>query len=81
MSAASNVALIGGFACITDLGDVCDSVLWWPSGKQDKIVSIDEENIFLWALDCPRKAAQVRMEIFSDQEHLKLLFFMLLILM
>ncbi|KAI4366270.1 hypothetical protein MLD38_022165 [Melastoma candidum] len=35
-------------------------VLWWPSGKQDKIVSIDEENIFLWALDCPRKAAQVQ---------------------
>ncbi|KAI4374880.1 hypothetical protein MLD38_012820 [Melastoma candidum] len=35
-------------------------VLWWPSGKQDKIVSIDEENIFLWTLDCPREAAQVQ---------------------
>lgn len=46
--------------CISDLGDVCNSVLWWPSGKQDKLVSIDEENIFLWTLDCPRKTAQVR---------------------
>ncbi|XP_038886470.1 WD repeat-containing protein DWA2-like [Benincasa hispida] len=35
-------------------------VLWWPSGRHDKLISIDEENILLWSLDCSRKAAQVQ---------------------
>lgn len=39
--------------------NVPNSVLWWPSGRNDKLISIDEENIFLWSLDCSRKSAQV----------------------
>ncbi|KAF9683223.1 hypothetical protein SADUNF_Sadunf05G0190300 [Salix dunnii] len=35
-------------------------ILWWPSGRNDKLISIDEENLFLWSLDCSRKAAQVQ---------------------
>ncbi|XP_078440421.1 WD repeat-containing protein DWA2-like [Wolffia australiana] len=27
------------------------SVLWWPGGKHDKVISIDEQNIFLWDLN------------------------------
>lgn len=36
-----------------------NSVLWWPSGKHDKLISIDEENIVLWNLDCSKRTAQV----------------------
>lgn len=35
------------------------SVLWWPTGRHDKIVSIDEQNLFLWSLDASKKTAQV----------------------
>lgn len=35
------------------------SILWWPSARHDKVVSIDEENIVLWALDCSKRLAQV----------------------
>ncbi|XP_021902585.1 WD repeat-containing protein DWA2 [Carica papaya] len=35
-------------------------ILWWPSGKCEKLVSMDEENLFLWSLDCSKKAAQVQ---------------------
>ncbi|CAN8292247.1 unnamed protein product [Cochlearia groenlandica] len=34
-------------------------VLWWPSGRWDKLISIDEQNIFLWSLDCSKKSAEV----------------------
>lgn len=34
-------------------------ILWWPSGKHDKLVSIDEQNLYLWSLDTSRKTAQV----------------------
>lgn len=37
-----------------------DSVLWWPTGRHDKLVSIDEQNLFLWSLDASKKTAQVR---------------------
>ncbi|CAN1322795.1 WD repeat-containing protein DWA2 [Linum perenne] len=35
-------------------------VLWWPSGRNDKLVSMDEENLVLWSIDSSRKAAQVQ---------------------
>ncbi|KAK6939238.1 hypothetical protein RJ641_028769, partial [Dillenia turbinata] len=35
-------------------------VLWWLSGRQDKSISIDEENLLVWSLDSSRKAAQVQ---------------------
>lgn len=35
------------------------SILWWPSGRHDKLISIDEENIVFWGLDCSKKSAQV----------------------
>ncbi|KAK6245650.1 hypothetical protein SCA6_008740 [Theobroma cacao] len=35
-------------------------VLWWPSGRHDKLISIDDENLLLWSLDCLKKVAQVQ---------------------
>ncbi|RWR90594.1 WD repeat-containing protein DWA2 [Cinnamomum micranthum f. kanehirae] len=35
-------------------------ILWWPSGKHDKLISIDEENLFLWSLDSSAKTAKVQ---------------------
>ncbi|CAA7020113.1 unnamed protein product [Microthlaspi erraticum] len=35
-------------------------VLWWPSGRCDKLISMDEQNIFLWNLDCSKKSAEVQ---------------------
>lgn len=34
-------------------------VLWWPSGRCDKLISMDEQNIFLWSLDSSNKSAEV----------------------
>ncbi|KAL6524933.1 hypothetical protein OROMI_030526 [Orobanche minor] len=34
-------------------------VLWWPTGRHDKLVSIDEQNLFLWSLDTSKKTAQM----------------------
>lgn len=44
-----------------------NSVLWWPSGKHDKLVSIDKENLFLWSLDSSTKSAKVRLGPSSTQ--------------
>ncbi|KAI9070690.1 hypothetical protein K1719_047348 [Acacia pycnantha] len=33
-------------------------ILWSPSGRHDKLVSIDEENLHLWSLDVSKKTAQ-----------------------
>ncbi|KAK8552438.1 hypothetical protein V6N13_120838 [Hibiscus sabdariffa] len=44
-------------------------VLWWPSGRHDKLISIDDENLFLWALDCSKKAAQVQSKQSSGMLH------------
>ncbi|KMZ65363.1 Protein TSSC1 [Zostera marina] len=35
-------------------------VLWWPSGKHDKLISMDEENLLLWNIDCSNKTAKVQ---------------------
>ncbi|XP_054810151.1 WD repeat-containing protein DWA2-like isoform X2 [Prosopis cineraria] len=35
-------------------------ILWWPSGRHDKLISIDEENLYLWSLDVSKKIAQVQ---------------------
>ncbi|KAI9120185.1 hypothetical protein K1719_008833 [Acacia pycnantha] len=35
-------------------------ILWSPSGRHDKLVSIDEENLYLWSLDVSKKTAQVQ---------------------
>ncbi|KAG6506508.1 hypothetical protein ZIOFF_031832 [Zingiber officinale] len=34
-------------------------VLWWPSGKHDRLISIDEGNLFLWSIDSSNKVAKV----------------------
>uniref|UniRef100_A0ACD6AIH4 Uncharacterized protein n=2 Tax=Avena sativa TaxID=4498 RepID=A0ACD6AIH4_AVESA len=34
-------------------------VLWWPLGKHDKLISIDDRNIFLWNIDPSNKSAKV----------------------
>ncbi|KAJ0025236.1 hypothetical protein Pint_09260 [Pistacia integerrima] len=44
-------------------------ILWWPSGRHDKLISIDEENLFLWSLDCSKKAAQVQYKESSGMLH------------
>uniref|UniRef100_A0A1D1YTR0 WD repeat-containing protein DWA2 n=1 Tax=Anthurium amnicola TaxID=1678845 RepID=A0A1D1YTR0_9ARAE len=36
------------------------NILWWPSGKHDKVISIDEQNLFLWSLDSSSKIAKVQ---------------------
>ncbi|KAG6585779.1 WD repeat-containing protein DWA2, partial [Cucurbita argyrosperma subsp. sororia] len=43
---------------LNDHASKINCVLWWPSGRHDKLISIDEENILLWSLDCSRKLAQ-----------------------
>ncbi|XP_051139298.1 WD repeat-containing protein DWA2-like [Andrographis paniculata] len=35
-------------------------VLWWPTGRHEKIVSVDEQNLTLWNLDTSKKTAQVQ---------------------
>ncbi|CAD6265028.1 unnamed protein product [Miscanthus lutarioriparius] len=34
-------------------------VIWWPLGKHDKLISIDDRNIFLWNIDTSNKSAKV----------------------
>ncbi|XP_062194995.1 WD repeat-containing protein DWA2-like [Phragmites australis] len=34
-------------------------VLWWPVGKHDKLISIDDRNIFLWNIDTSNKSAKL----------------------
>ncbi|PWZ28960.1 hypothetical protein Zm00014a_018628 [Zea mays] len=34
-------------------------VIWWPLGKHDKLISIDDQNIFLWNVDMSNKSAKV----------------------
>ncbi|XP_008677309.1 protein TSSC1 isoform X2 [Zea mays] len=34
-------------------------VIWWPLGKHDKLISIDDRNIFLWNVDMSNKSAKV----------------------
>lgn len=36
-----------------------NSVLWCPSGKSDKLISMDEQNLVLWSLDSSKKIAEV----------------------
>lgn len=44
-------------------------ILWWPSGKHDKLISIDEETLFLWSLDCSKKVAQVQSKVSVGMLH------------
>ncbi|XP_074583923.1 WD repeat-containing protein DWA2-like [Curcuma longa] len=34
-------------------------ILWWPSGKHDRLISMDEGNLFLWSMDSSNKIAKV----------------------
>ncbi|KAI3749633.1 hypothetical protein L2E82_20248 [Cichorium intybus] len=44
-------------------------VLWWPSGRYDKLNNIDEQNIFLWSLDSSKKSAHVQSQEFGGMLH------------
>jgi len=44
-------------------------VLWWPSGKHDQLVSIDEETIYLWSLDSSTMSAKVLSQEPADMLH------------
>ncbi|XP_027904416.1 WD repeat-containing protein DWA2 isoform X1 [Vigna unguiculata] len=48
----------------TDSGKI-KCILWWPSGRHDKLISINEENMYLWNLDVSKKTAQI---FFGDFE-------------
>ncbi|PWA46123.1 transducin/WD40 repeat-like superfamily protein [Artemisia annua] len=44
-------------------------VLWWPSGRHDKLISIDEQSIFLWSLDSSKKSVQVQSQESAGMLH------------
>ncbi|KAM7514000.1 hypothetical protein LguiA_003583 [Lonicera macranthoides] len=44
-------------------------ILWWPTGRHDKLISIDERNLFLWSLDTSRKIAQVQSQESAGMLH------------
>ncbi|CAA2958050.1 WD repeat-containing protein DWA2-like [Olea europaea var. sylvestris] len=44
-------------------------VLWWPTGRHDKLVSIDEQNLFLWSIDTSKKTAQVQSQESAGMLH------------
>ncbi|KAI8016253.1 WD repeat-containing protein DWA2 [Camellia lanceoleosa] len=37
--------------------------LWWPSGRHDKLISIDEQNLYLWSLDSSKRQYRICSEI------------------
>lgn len=44
-------------------------VLWWPTGRHDKLISIDEQNMFLWSLDSSKKTAQLQSQQSAGMLH------------
>lgn len=44
-------------------------VLWWPTGRHDKLISIDEQNLVLWSLDSSKKTAQVQSQESAGMLH------------
>ncbi|XP_074273411.1 WD repeat-containing protein DWA2-like isoform X1 [Silene latifolia] len=45
------------------------SVLWWPTGRHDKLISVDDQNLFLWSLDSSKKTAQVQSQESAGMLH------------
>ncbi|CAA0831149.1 Transducin/WD40 repeat-like superfamily protein [Striga hermonthica] len=45
------------------------SVLWWKTGRHDKLVSIDEQNLVLWSLDTSKLTAQVQSKESAGMHH------------
>ncbi|GMP44513.1 hypothetical protein CsSME_00013419 [Camellia sinensis var. sinensis] len=43
--------------------------LWWPSGRHDKLISIDEQNLYLWSLDSSKKTVQVQSQESAGMLH------------
>ncbi|KHN33811.1 WD repeat-containing protein DWA2 [Glycine soja] len=52
----------------TDSGKI-KCILWWPSGRHDKLISINEENLYLWNLDVSKKTAQVQSQDSAGMLH------------
>ncbi|XP_028757808.1 WD repeat-containing protein DWA2 isoform X2 [Neltuma alba] len=44
-------------------------ILWWPSGRHDKLISIDEENLYLWSLDVSKKNAEIQSQDSAGMLH------------
>ncbi|KAJ3692862.1 hypothetical protein LUZ60_011957 [Juncus effusus] len=55
----SNSPQLEQIVSLDDHTEKIKSVLWWPLGKNDKLVSIDERNLFVWNLDSSNKTAKV----------------------
>ncbi|KAK4745771.1 hypothetical protein SAY87_012083 [Trapa incisa] len=47
-------------AAVWQIPELYGHVIWWPSGKQNRLISIDQEKNLLWNLDCTVKIAQVQ---------------------
>ncbi|XP_008677310.1 protein TSSC1 isoform X3 [Zea mays] len=56
-SLSSSLSLVGIRARLD--GGLLFLVIWWPLGKHDKLISIDDRNIFLWNVDMSNKSAKV----------------------
>ncbi|OWM81188.1 WD repeat-containing protein DWA2-like [Punica granatum] len=56
-------------ASLDSLVGKINCVLWWPSGKHEKLISIDQENIFSWNLDCSKKVSQVQSQESAGMLH------------
>ncbi|KAH1244186.1 WD repeat-containing protein DWA2 [Glycine max] len=52
----------------TDSGKI-KCILWWPSGRHDKLISINEENLYLWNLDVSKKIALVQSQDSAGMLH------------
>ncbi|KAJ0960635.1 hypothetical protein J5N97_001511 [Dioscorea zingiberensis] len=46
-------------ASLWEIPELYGHIVWWPTGKHDKLVSIDEGNLFLWSIDSSNKTAKV----------------------
>ncbi|KAL9261487.1 WD repeat-containing protein [Drosera capensis] len=45
------------------------SVLWWPTGRHDKLIGVDEQNLLVWSLDSSKKTAQVHSKESAGKLH------------
>ncbi|KAJ4774956.1 Protein TSSC1 [Rhynchospora pubera] len=59
ISSQSNSPQLDQLVSLDDHTAKIKSVLWWPLGKHDKLVTIDERNIFVWSIDSSNKIAKV----------------------
>ncbi|KAL6521712.1 WD repeat-containing protein dwa2 [Orobanche gracilis] len=65
-----NSPQLEGISALDGHDSMIKCVLWWPTGKHDKLVSVDEQNLFLWSLDTSKKTAQVQSKESAGLHHI-----------